>query len=184
MAVQRYVVPRLACKRKTFVRDINITATALYGVFTFKLSDLPSGSEFTNLFQAYKINGVRLDFVPTANSADVGSATMHLPIMHYVYDFDDTAPPTSYTEVFQYDTVKSRRCDKPWSLFIKPKVLTEAFQQGVTQAYGYSRNMWLSTAYPSVEHYGVKYYLESPVIQSNTLIKVYATYYLSMKSVK
>lgn len=183
-SVARYVVPRLATKRKCFVTDIVPTQLATYGALSFKLDNLPAFTEITSLFQAYRINGIKLDFIPIQNDAAAGSSTNGFPMMHYIIDHDDIAPPTTFNEVFQYDNVRYRRCDRPWSVFFKPKVLSEAYQLGVTQAYGYARRMWLSTTYPAVQHYGFKWYLDSPNIMNNFVIKVCATYYIEAKSTR
>ena len=39
-------------------------------VFTFALADLPNYTEFTTLFDQYRINAVKLTFIPRLSSAD------------------------------------------------------------------------------------------------------------------
>lgn len=175
----------MMCKRKTFVGAINSATVETYGVYTFRLSLLPAFNEFQGLFEQYKINGVLLEFYPTQSESNMGSgSTLQIPMFHWVFDCDDGTPPTSSGEIFQYNNIQTRRADRPFKYFCRPKVLREAFQNALTPSYLPARSAYVSTSSPDALHYGVKWFYDAGGANAATSMKVWATYYLSFKSVR
>lgn len=170
-------------KRTTYFGEVIASAQQVYGTFQFKLSDLPNFTEITTLFQLYRINCVVMKFMPGYSDVAAGQVT-RLPVMHMANDFNTIAPWTSPNEAFQYQGLKSIRTDKPFSWKIFPKAIIDAYTGGVSGASILPKaRQWCSTATggENVLHYGVKYYLDSPALSTNTTIKIYCTFYLSAK---
>lgn len=161
----------------TSLASVATTPFAAYGNIVFALSSLPQYGEFTSLFDAYKITGVKLRFIPrvTENS----TATANFGTFMYTPDYDDTTTPTSQDELLQRQSTRIRySVSKPFNLFIKPR-------PGINVPGGFGQapySMWQDTSSPSIFYYGFKWaWVNTTVVQTMDL---YVTYYLKFKNVK
>jgi len=173
----------LHLKRTAFVGEIVASAAQTFGSFTFSLDDLPNWAEFTSLFQMYRINCVVLKLVPGFSDAAAGQTT-RLPTIHMANDYLTLAPWSNANEAFQYQGLVSRRADRMLTWKVTPRALIDAYTGGVSGASIMPKaKQWISTSTggEQVQHYGVKYFLDAPVLSTALTIKVYATYYLSCK---
>lgn len=105
------------------------------GVFTFNIgSSALYRQKLYNMFDRVKINGVKVKVIPMFNTADTG-ASGTLPSMKVCYDFDDLNVPTPGD--IQTRIGKTYRLDKPFSIYLKPKILKSivAVQGTVTNTY-------------------------------------------------
>lgn len=145
----------------------------------FRLGDLPGSSEFTALYDSYKINAVKLRFFPSMTES-ISTSTMNAPQgetrIITVIDRND-ATPLNFDGLRQYQNAKVVRINKQFSRFIyKPQILDTS---------GYSVSPWMSTAFPSIFWYGLKFAAEATGQATGTYrYHIEATYYLSFKTVK
>lgn len=149
----------------------------------FNLSQLPNHSEFTSLFDSYRINMVKVELIPQFDNANVGSITSTNVISqnYSVLDYDDIAVPTSMDTLMQYQNLKRTPSTKVIKRLIKPRFATEMFNTGIATAYG-PRRGWIDCNYDTVEHYGMKFgFTSNPQSQKYGLK---ATYYLAFKNVR
>lgn len=152
----------------------------------YRLAQLPNYTEFTNLFDQYKIAGVQQKFVYSANSQDP-SSTSALPMLGFIHDYDDGTALSSLNDYLQYPNHKVYRMDKPViKTFFRPKSALAVYSGAFTS---YARNNnWIDVGSPSVEHYGLKWYIDPmiPGIGSNVIgkLRIYITVYLKMKNVR
>lgn len=147
-----------------------------YGSFgaAFRLSDLPDYTEYTNMFEQYRVNKVTLKITPMATEVSAGgavssTATQSAVIFHYCLDYDDAARPTA--SAAGVDALRQRSGyrmrnvyagnGKPIIISFSPKLLEEAYQSGVGTAYQPKKSSWIDEGYPNVLHYGVKCITES-----------------------
>ena len=66
-------------KRMTTLSDISVTsASAFSGAFEFRLQDLPSVTDFTNLFDQYMITWIKVELVPAKDTSLLSSSTATL----------------------------------------------------------------------------------------------------------
>lgn len=158
----------------------------------FKLSDLPNSAEFTALFDAYRIRGVKLEFVPVYNSHEINegpAATpfdrLGLPLMTYARDYDDATSPANENTLLQYAANHRINLTNKKSIYIRnPRVATTVYQSGLTAAYSEAKkNVWIDCANPDVPHYGLKYFVPTENLSKILYVRVYATYYLEFKRV-
>lgn len=177
-------------RRRTY---FNITtATGAYaGGNSFSLSDVPASTEFTSLFDQYRINCVVFTIVNRANVRDQlpSPDQTGMPILYYVVDNDDVTAPTraelqeySQTKTFYY-TADKRAC----RIKLFPKVTNTVFRTGATSAYAVSmKKQWLDCAYPDIPHYGLKWFLEVPGTtgSTNCTFDVISTYYLQFRTAR
>lgn len=166
-------------------RSLVLTSTVINNQFqgngiAFKLSDIPNVNDIINLFDYYKIVGVKLKFIYSHNSSDAG-ATFGIPNLVYTYDYDDANLPLNEDALLERNTTKIRRMDKPISMFIRPKINNEIYNNGVTSGYALQKgtNPYIDCNNSSVNHFGLKYGIVLNAAQTaNGILKLYATYYI------
>lgn len=147
---------------KGYVRLLGI-----YGAdTTFGNVACPNISEFSNLFDKYKIMSYTFRFIPRYNSAEIvvnsGAVGGQLPTLYWVYDTNDSVTPVDMNTIMQYENVKYRRLDRPISITVKyPCVSTEIYKSGLTTAYGVKKSPWLDMLYTDVPHWGFKWCIQS-----------------------
>lgn len=167
-------------------RNCVLTTTTINNQFTgngisFKISDLPNVSDITNLFDYYKIVGVKLKWIYTHNSSEAGAVGYGLPNLVYTIDYDDANLPANEDALLERNTTRIKRMDKPITLYLKPKINNEIYNNGVVSGYALSKGQvpYIDTSNASVSHFGVKYGIVLNAAQTgNGIMKLYATYYL------
>ena len=121
---------------------------------------MPSVSEFTSLYDQYRIDYVECKFSFSNNNSSNSSPGSTLPIMYLVKDYDDSGV-AGVTDLQQYSTQtmwqlgNAHGRDGIKSIKMKPNV-DVALYQGVTTGYGRGKPMFIDTSSPDVLHYGVK----------------------------
>ena len=188
-------VNQIHAYKRSFVSAIQTTAGVYGGGFIFSLATMPNSSEFTALYDLYRIRKcvVRIVFRSTTISAietrDNNVAGM--PILYYVKDKDDATTPASASEIMEYSahkiffyTPSKRSC----SITVYPTWTQEVFRTGVTTGYGLGpRKTWLDAAYSNIEHYGLKMYLSLPQgagTAVNGYFDIHTTVYLECKDAR
>lgn len=186
-------------KRSTYLGNITASISAL-GVptpvgnaYAFSLSQLPNVSDFTNLFDQYKITGAKLQITPATSEGILsplsGTAQpLGFSRVHSVIDYDDTSAPTSEDQLLEYGSHKSTAPFQTHTRFIKPKVLQEVYRSTLGTAYAPKSGQYLDVAYPDIPHYGMKVWVSAPNTNPGTAqsitYKVYLTLYITCKNVR
>lgn len=165
-------------------------AASGYG-YTFKLNDLPNPSDFTQLYDQYRIRAIKFQLIPKQGIATVFPPTVLpgqvsiMPKIYSVIDYDDAAPPTSLAEMLQYENCKWTRANRTHSRYFKPAIATEVFQTGITTGYGMRQNAWIDCNSSTVEHYGLKLWVEaSTALTPRWDFDIIAKYYMEFKNVR
>lgn len=159
------------------------------------LNAVPNYTEFTALFDYYRIKGIHIKVIYTNNVANSSSAVggaaqaIALPTMQCMYDNDDGNAPTTEGELLQRPGVKllTLGTNGPINLYVKPKyanqILTDA---GVQPAgIGASRD-WLDGNFPGIPHFGYKFWLTpwaATALQSG-YFQFFFTYDLEFKGMR
>lgn len=150
---------------RTFYLDQFVIAAGAYTfrAYSFQLDQLPNYTEFTNLFDTYHINFVKLRIDWTANSATAG-ATTTCPLVYSAIDFDDANAPTTPETLYQYGSFRLHNlgATPSWTRIIKPAVATPVYQSTIATSYQRTFDSWIDTGSPSVPHYGYKLATASP----------------------
>lgn len=151
--------------------------------FNFKLSSVIDANDFVQLYERYKINGVKLKIMYQADSASVGGQGV-LPILNFAYDHDDAVAPSSLNSVNSRSTAKQvvLNANRTVSIYIKPKVAAALFQ-GVFSGYSVQRPPYIDISSADVQHYGLKMWINNfyTPTGANNQITITPTYYLSMR---
>lgn len=156
--------------KRSYTVSQTTTGGLAYGAASFLLSNLPGYTEFTALFDQYRLNCVVANFVwrssglstiETANNNLVG-----MPIMYSVIDLDDATAPASISEIQEYGKHKTTyfstsRRHKSFKIY--PRNLNTIYRSGVTSAYTLGRRKaWLDITTTDTPHYGFKWAIDVP----------------------
>lgn len=189
---------RYSPKRITYVtRTVEKAAIQFNGqiwtsrTFTFRLSDLVNYTELTNLFDLYKLEKVKLHFLPRYNNTNApfvsnGDASNATNTMLWNINSEDgTQRLFSESDAFQSMNAKMRVSNKPFSIWCKPKFQVEA-STALAIAAAKPTTGFLDCDNFGVVHYGheIAGYNMGAAAGQLSEWKCYATYYLALKDVK
>jgi hypothetical protein len=137
----------------------------------FNLTYVPAYTEFTNLFDQYRIKAVRCTWRPTASEVPVGADLDHqLPNLWTVIDQNDGTVPSAATTLSQYQSLKISRLDRPVTRTFYPRIAQSAYASGAVSGYSFSDGpQWCDTGSPGVQHYGAKWALVWPGAGAGTV---------------
>jgi len=125
----------------------------------FRLDQLVNYTELTNLFDSYKINGVKVfvqNFYNTSSVTSIG-----LPWIEHFVDHDNSIPETVF-QVRQRMGVKTKyfSANKQCiAMYCKPRLQQAVFNNvasGITFGVTPRGSQWVDCAQPTIEHYSVK----------------------------
>lgn len=146
--------------------------------YAFKLSQFPQYSEYTALYQWYKILSVRLTFYPEQNafgSTDVTSAgtgaadfsgaggkASHAPIIVIAPDQTSDATFTNINSSMSHHDSRfhSFNDGKELSIYLAPKPNSLIGNAGGEVTTLSSSNKWITTDSAEVEHYGLRCFVD------------------------
>jgi hypothetical protein len=170
-----YTFSRTASKGSFQATTVAIGALGL----SFSLNDLPNVSEFTALFDQYRILQVTVSMVPNVTSSQP------LPIYSCI-DYDDASVPAASSDIYQKDTSQVNDGTQVIVRTLNPKSLVSAYLSAVSTAYSPEWGVWYDCDQPGVPHYGLKFF--SPIIGGNTGLttlsyNVIAEYVIQTRSV-
>lgn len=158
----------------------NITNT--YQGYYFDLSQVPNNNEFTDLYDQYKINAVKITFLPSqtmSNSlSSVNNAQGYVRFFSAI-DYNDSSAPTSIDELRQYQSCKYTTVYRKHTRYIRPKVT----DRGSTYTPG---NPWINTTAPTQQYFGLKVAVE-PIDSTGVTSMIFTVevkFYMSFKNVK
>lgn len=164
---------------------------------SFSLSDLPSFTEFTTLYDQYRICAVKLTIVPfntqTLGGQDSGNTANVGILIHHAVDNDNApAPSPSASGVDTLRQYRTYRCQqsmdpKRMSLtrYIRPRVSMEIYNSTISTGYGLGkRNQWIDSSSPDIPHYGFRAVFEGNAGNTGDTqdYKIFATYYIQCKN--
>lgn len=174
---------RRMCYKSTLTPDISNVAK---GGLSFLLGDVPNAGEFQNLFDQYRISGIKLQFSLNLDPAAQSASAAVFPRMYYVVDQDSNDSPASSDELRQYGKCRYAliQPNRTLNLFIRPKPLTQIYDSTITTGYRTDKNGWVDLATPNVPHYGFRYVIEQFNNSIGMNIQVHATYYFAMKGTR
>jgi len=153
------------------------------GYFQFSLSDLPNNGEITALYSLYKLTGVSLKLIPISGTqADAGSvSSTFLEPFAYTVDKSIRPVPTDMDDLLEAGNCRivtgAMRPIKIWVPYPKAGITTGGQSAMMTTP-------WLDSDQNAIKHWGVRYAFASANTTATVRYKVYATYYLRVKTLK
>jgi len=159
--------------------------------YSFKLDNVVNPSDFTNLYDSYKINKITLILERQLNQT--GTQTVSSPNnkrISVVHDYNDNNILTNEDSYLEYSNCKRYAVigNRSISITLYPKI-----NNGVLNAGGgvnaftsmASNKVWLNVDDDEVPHFGLKIFIPSFVTTDGVeLFKVRAKYHISLKNSK
>lgn len=156
------------------------------GIFKFKLNDLPGATDFTNMFEQFKITGVKLKFMPTigteSNPNYTGTVMEPLATAIDRGANDLVVAGPSFSSLLENQDVKLRNSQKPFSVYIGSPTFHQPADAASQVTY---RLGWLDSELSTsrdVDAHGLKYAFPATRSATNAIwYRVYATYYIKCR---
>lgn len=169
--------------KATITGDVSRTAK---GAMSFKLDDIPGLSDFTSLFDYYRISGVKLRFTTYLDPNSQAAGNAYFPKLYTAIDMDDDAAPLSSDDLRQRTNCKIRWLapNRSYGIFLRPKYLKNVYISGVSTGYEIGKQTWLDLSNTNIPHYGLKYVVENLNPDLSQAVQVEATYYIQMKGTR
>lgn len=171
--------------KRTFVQSIALSDTAVIQPLTiptasnsYTLGQLPNYSEFTSLYDSYKICGIKHKFILDVTSNELGSTTS-FPTLITVNDYNSGTALASEDVALQYASFKAARLDKPVKRYFRPCQVTEPSTLSQTV-----KSRWNQTNKADVIHRGLLPAVMYATTSSTAIgtLRVYVTYYLACRT--
>lgn len=129
--------------------------------YAFNLENLPNYSEFTSLFDVYRIKGITAKFrlVQPPEAQNTPATSQFYPDIYVTVDHDDANAPTAVDDVLQYGKCKRGilRPNQWFTYRCHPTPAIQLYRSGTTTAYAPAKNsMWLDLAYTNTPYYAIK----------------------------
>lgn len=136
---------------------ITASATAnVAGAYTFTLNSANVGVGF---FDMYKIEAVRVNIRPQQNAIGLfTNSTNAVAPFYNVIDYDDASSLASAGDAESYSTCLALPVGQSCSRTFRPRMALAAYQ-GTFTGYANVASTWIDSSYPSVQHYGLKYFV-------------------------
>lgn len=156
---------------------------------------MPNVTEFTSLFDQYKIKRVKVRMIWSNNvsngTASAGTLTGNAnPIVQVATDLDDGVPPNVNTQLMEREDTKFIAFDTngPKSYSVSPKYAMAASVGGTTASLGAQGSNWVNCSSDTVQWFGTKLWMESQSSAGTQLqtgyLWLYFTYEYEFRTVR
>jgi hypothetical protein len=172
--------------RTITVSNSNITVTASTAVglnYIFTLADCDDYTNYTQLFDQYRIDAVRFILRPTANAVGlVSPATVNVVPLYIAIDYDDANTPTSAAQIRAYDNCCILPPGESICRTFVPRMALDAYQ-GAFTGFANVAPQWIDANSSGVQHYGIKIWVPAGAASQTTLQSwiVEREYFLSFR---
>jgi len=156
--------------------NISVAGTESSVNHVFALQDIVNASEFSSLFDQYKINKVIVTYQlltnPDASNAlnvpgNNPAPTNWYPVVWSIEDYDDSAT-NNIEEMKQRIGVKRQvmRPNQIMSFVVYPKVQVQVYKTALTTGYA-PRSMYVDMDQMDIQHYGLKTVIDTNGLDPN-----------------
>lgn len=123
---------------------------ATVGAFEFRLDALPSYTDFTNLFDMYRITSIEVCYQPEYTELTDAALVSNAVNVYFntAIDLADVSSPANVDEVLQYQQLQSTPITKQHARKWRPTILMGG---------SIPCSCWIPTSSPSERHYALKY---------------------------
>lgn len=176
---QIITITRSVKKAEIFVGNVETTGAA-----SFALSDLPSYTDFTSLFDQYRICQITARFLPGVSLFGASTTTTDIPDLHTAVDLDDDTAPATVDTLRQFATHQvtpnQQYVERVWT----PRFAVATYSGTFTSYSLAPSGQWIDSNSPGVLHYGVKWGMTPVSVASGQylLYNVECTYVVQCRS--
>jgi len=155
------------------------------GSHSFALTYLPNVTEFTNLYDQYKVTHIKLRYHLRQDPGAQTAVNSVYPRMFYCIDRDDASIPTSIDSLRQHQDVKMKTLAPNRDIVInyKPTTLRSLYVSAISTTYEAVSNIWCDMANINLPFYGMKYAFDY-LTNTDYRVDVEATVYFRCKNVR
>jgi len=166
--------------RYTISAITSSTSTTVAGCINMVINSIGNITPLQQIFDQYRITKIEVLFIPQANYI-AAAATATPGMFHTVVDYDDSTNLASEQAALDYENVLTGSFSDGQRRSFVPHAAIAAYQ-GTFTGYANVASPWIDAAYPSVNHFGVKYW----VTQASTasLMDVYITLFCEWRNVR
>jgi len=167
--------------------------------YSFSLTDVLNYSEFTTLFDQYKINMVEFKIQMISNPYAVydinknntssGNSQNFFPKFWYIRDYDGNAAADTLSEIKERVGVKFfvMKPNREYTIRIKPKVLVQTYKTLTTTGYA-PKALWIDCISNNVPHYGLNAVIDclgvNPADATGFQFRIEYKFHLAFKGVR
>lgn len=159
--VQKVIMPRervMIFERMVMGGTITPNAMApTFGSNRITLGSLPDYTEFTSLFDAYRIAQMTVTFFPTLSM----SGTTTAPTLYTVIDYDDDTAFTAVAPMLEYPSLMQSVAGTVVERTFNPYAANAAYSGTFTGYARMPRSTWVDAASPDVRYYGLKWAVDA-----------------------
>lgn len=180
------------------VRTLTQTANTQHHAAEFMLNQLPNYTEFTNLYDQYKITKIVCKLIPMLNGngnvpvayaqTDTVSSPSNPGLLISVLDYDDATPLSLIGDYLQYQNVRKQPAimNRTHTRVIVPRVRKNVLQGGGGDMPAMiGKPGWIDCQYANIPHYGLKLFLDTHT--GGAFAQTYqlmTTFYVKFKNVR
>lgn len=151
----------------------------------FRAANVQTFSDFANLYDQYKITGVKVKIIPLSDSATAQSSGF-LPTLYWARDQDDAIIPATEADLRERQDCKTMRLTAPKSIYISyPKAMIDVNQTGGSFS-DMVKSGWINCNSTTVQHNGLKMYFKNVDLRVSpttiTAFRVESTYYMKFRN--
>lgn len=174
---KRINAPQYLAFKRSYVYNVTSTGSNQFVSINPTLGDLSSYAEITELFEMYRINRVKIRYIPAITSMDMQNISTGQPnpsAMMYVTTHSRRGVSADYNtenEFLEDPNFFCKPAMRPWSVYYTPNILYQAYESLSSTGYGPKYKQWLTTNDHTVPHYGFAFALTDwgPGFPSDTI---------------
>jgi len=167
-----------------------VGGTISYGTLFACLATMSNVTDFSNLFDQYKIMGYSITFSTRYSGSSAGTGGIPSPTMYTVIDTNDPGTPTSINQLREYKVCKvhyfNNEDKRKKTIYWQPRINLSGDGLSGLIAQPNSKP-WINFNATSVQmsHYGLKYalILDAPATDS-VIIDLEAKFYMKFRNVQ
>lgn len=198
--IPRTIVPaKLQCKR-TFYNGAWQFGTAqtsdYWRYFSYTLGQLPTVTEFTSLFDEYKINAIKVTFRPSYDSvpSDAPALNVNTGPQAYAHIFIDPAQTALPAGVYnsatlnsflENDKIRTVTANRPFSVYFRPMIRDAV--QGTGANAELRRSKYIRSNETGAVYSGFNMFLQQnnfSTSNSRISLDMFVTYYMTFKNMR
>lgn len=159
--------------------------------YRFSLTDVPGYTEFTTMYDFYKIVAVKIMWIPISNVSQILEDNVSYQPTPNTFNYyrtfsaidynDNIVSGLSLNELRQYSNCKVTKGNSIHKRYFYPKISTVIGEDITTSAQAGQGSPWISISNPNIDYYGVKFGFEQTAGELVSRFRVEARYYLKFK---
>lgn len=162
---------------------VPVATTVLSGA-SFTLGDLPDVTDFTALYDQYKILGIKVEWLPRGNNSDI-QAQNSISRFFSVIDRDDDNGPASIDQLTQYESCKMTNTTQTHKRYFRPSIRVEVPLASGGTGFAIKGPTWIDTTNTNVKHYGLKVGVQGALSGTGSIFfDAQLTMYLAFRNVR